>query len=74
MNPSEALPSSAQLYTTVFIRGKYLDYTALSYSNSDVMLFSDNHFAVRRGGGGKKGQKIAVILNVCPLKQIGSGT
>ena len=26
MNPPDAMPSSAQLYTTVFIREKYLDY------------------------------------------------
>ena len=26
MNPPDAMPSSAQLYTTLFIRGKYLDY------------------------------------------------
>ena len=36
-----------------------------SISYSDVMLFSNNDIILQsEGGGGKKGQKIAVILNV----------
>ena len=38
-------------------------------SSSDVMLFSKNDVILQsEGGGGKKAQKIAVILNVWPLR------
>ena len=38
-------------------------------SNSDAMLFSKNYVILQSegGGGGKTGQKMAIILNVWPL-------
>ena len=41
---------------------------AVTISDSDVIIISNNDVILRsEGGGGQKGQKIAVILKVCPL-------
>ena len=43
---------------------------AVSISNSDVMLSSNNDIILQSEGEGvKKGWKMAVILKVCPLKR-----
>ena len=35
-----AAPSSAQLYTTSFIRGKYLDYRKIGKANTGIAHFN----------------------------------
>ena len=58
------------------IRGHSLrSANAVTISNSDVIVLSNNDVILRsEEGGGQKSPKIAVILEVCPLRRLESST